>query len=244
MAFAFVASARSDDSFGPGVACNKPTGTVDNDIMLAIVSSYDAYANTIPTGWTKIAELIPSGTSMRARLYWKLAASEGASYTWGYSPSQTNSVVIATFRGGFNTTSPIDVVSATSYTTSDTTCRAAAMTVAAANSPLIFMASVAAAATFTKPSVPTTDWVENYDGAGSDFANEVCSMTWTGSGSTGNMDATLSASKTVKQAFAVALVPIVSGPANLKSYNTNLKANIKSVNTNLIANIKSLDTNV
>jgi hypothetical protein len=36
----------------------------------------------------------------------------------------------------------------------------------------------------------------------------------------------------------------VSGPANLKSYNTNLKANIKSINTNVIANVKSLDTNV
>lgn len=34
-----------------------------------------------------------------------------------------------------------------------------------------------------------------------------------------------------------------SGPANLKSYNTNLKANIKSINTNLIANVKTLDTN-
>lgn len=35
-----------------------------------------------------------------------------------------------------------------------------------------------------------------------------------------------------------------SGPANLKSYNTNLKANIKSVNTNLFANVKSLNTNI
>lgn len=35
-----------------------------------------------------------------------------------------------------------------------------------------------------------------------------------------------------------------SGPANLKSYNTNLKENIKSINTNPIANTKSLDTNV
>lgn len=35
-----------------------------------------------------------------------------------------------------------------------------------------------------------------------------------------------------------------SGPANLKSYNTNVTANIKSINTNLIANVKSLDTNV
>lgn len=38
--------------------------------------------------------------------------------------------------------------------------------------------------------------------------------------------------------------PFVSGPTNLKSYNTNLKANIKSINTNLIANVKSLNTNV
>ena len=34
-----------------------------------------------------------------------------------------------------------------------------------------------------------------------------------------------------------------SGPANLKSYNTNLKANIKSINTNAIANTKTLNTN-
>lgn len=37
--------------------------------------------------------------------------------------------------------------------------------------------------------------------------------------------------------------PFITGPANLKSYNTNLKANIKSINTNLIANVKSLNTN-
>jgi hypothetical protein len=34
-----------------------------------------------------------------------------------------------------------------------------------------------------------------------------------------------------------------SGPANLKSYNTNVKSNIKSIDTNPIANIKSLNTN-
>jgi hypothetical protein len=37
--------------------------------------------------------------------------------------------------------------------------------------------------------------------------------------------------------------PFASGPSNLKSYNSNLKANIKSINTNLIANVKSLNTN-
>lgn len=34
-----------------------------------------------------------------------------------------------------------------------------------------------------------------------------------------------------------------SGPANLKTYNTNVKANIKSIDTNLIANVKTLNTN-
>lgn len=40
------------------------------------------------------------------------------------------------------------------------------------------------------------------------------------------------------------LASAAAGPANLKSYNTNLAANIKSINTNLIANVKSLNTNV
>lgn len=34
-----------------------------------------------------------------------------------------------------------------------------------------------------------------------------------------------------------------SGPANLKTYNTNAKANIKTMNTNPIANVKTFDTN-
>lgn len=34
-----------------------------------------------------------------------------------------------------------------------------------------------------------------------------------------------------------------AGPANLKSYNTNLKANIKTINTNAISNTKTLNTN-
>lgn len=45
-------------------------------------------------------------------------------------------------------------------------------------------------------------------------------------------------------AVTLALRPTASGPANLKSFDTNLKANIKSIDGNLIANVKSLDTNV
>ncbi len=35
-----------------------------------------------------------------------------------------------------------------------------------------------------------------------------------------------------------------AGPANMKTYNTNVKANSKTINTNLIANVKTVNTNV
>lgn len=44
------------------------------------------------------------------------------------------------------------------------------------------------------------------------------------------------------QIFQVILT--LPGPANMKSYNTNLIANIKSIDGNPIANVKSLDTNI
>ena len=39
------------------------------------------------------------------------------------------------------------------------------------------------------------------------------------------------------------IAPAVSGPANMKALNTNVKANIKTINTNAIANVKSFNTN-
>lgn len=50
--------------------------------------------------------------------------------------------------------------------------------------------------------------------------------------------------ETDKDPKLVITYTIPSGPANLKTYNTNLSANIKTINTNLIANVKSLNTNV
>ena len=45
--------------------------------------------------------------------------------------------------------------------------------------------------------------------------------------------------------FQIAIAPsLASGPANLKSLDTNIKANIKSYNTNILSNIKSINTNV
>jgi hypothetical protein len=114
--------------------------------------------------------------------------------------------------GDFNVQSISDMtISNTAYNTYNATCRAASISVPDANSPMVFFGCdySTAAVTFTKPSVPTSGWIED-DDAGSnvpDFWTEICSFIWSGSGATGTMDATISAGSANKHAFAVALKP-------------------------------------
>jgi hypothetical protein len=196
---------------------NKPTGTAEGDILFGLVcwSGSTITIDGVPSGWTKLCEYIAQID--RYTLYYKIAgASEPSTYTWSMSGSCKLRIVCSCYTSGdFNASDPIDVVSNTSYRTSDTTVRAASMTVASTSSPLVFFASVysTTARTFTQPSNPTTDWVEDDDAGHTtpDFYAEICSMIWTGSGATGDMDATCSASLTAKHAFAVALKP-AGGP--------------------------------
>ncbi len=232
--------------------CYVPTGTQNGDLMFAVIAKGLAsnINMTVPTGWTRIGNAYAG--NMKNELYWRIASSEGTPYTFGNDTDVKSRmrVTIISYRGDYNSSSLIGAISNTLYGDSDNIVRAASMSVPSSNSILLFFATVydtAASYTFTKPSVPTTGWIEDFDGGdgSSDMYQEICSMIWSSSGATGNIDATLSAAyDTRKHAFAVALNPPSLGPANLKSYNTNLKANIKTINTNPIANVKSLNTNV
>lgn len=207
----FVASANSVDSASTAsLACDKPTGTADNDYMFAFIKRNDSTApNSVPSGWTLLGDRVPSGANS-IWLYGKLAASEGTSYTWGWAAAGRTGITIATYRDGFNTSTPIDVVSNTSYVTSNTTIRAASVSAAAANSPIIFAGGVhnSSAVTFTAPTAPSA-FAENVDyyNDQSRFARTFALLVWTGSGATGDMDATASITTIDKHAFAVVMVP-------------------------------------
>ena len=99
---------------------------------------------------------------------------------------------------------------------------------------------------------PTTasNWQSWNLGAGA--TNPIVGLTW---GSIVNLmikfpsetDETFQVDYTTKEASSnrpyieITYTPL--GPANLKTYNTNIKANIKTINTNAIANVKTLNTN-
>ena len=211
MAFAFVAAAHGDAN-STSVTVNKPTGTADGDIEFLLLKHL---ANEDPnsglTGWTQLGTRRYDATSGSSHsLYYRIAASEGASYTIGWATSGRSGATVATYRDGFDTADPIDVVSDTAYTTSNATVRAAGMTVSAANSPLIWFGNThnSSSATMTPATNPGT-FVEDVDNwnSTSRWGREIASFVWTGSGATGDMDATNSVSTTTKHAFAVALNP-------------------------------------
>lgn len=219
MAFAFRASAVYDSASSASAVCNKPTGTVDNDIMFAMVCSNTALNNSAPAGWTSRASRSLTGGFYQ--LYSKLASSEGASYTWGFAAAQKVKVTIITYTGGFDTANHFQTSSNTSYVVNNTTCRAAAATVTVnrSRSPVIVFGSClnASAVTFTKPTdIDNSAFAEDYDGGStsSTFWTSIDSAVSTFTGTTGTMDLTMSAGGTNKTAFCIVLNPSPSEGEN------------------------------
>lgn len=107
----FIASAnKQNTSASDTLAINKPTGTVDGDLMLAFMSAA-SHSTAITwagdTGWTEIAD---QGLPPDLRIAYKVAASEGSSYTFTASGSTlTLAGSILTYRGAsYESIGPIE----------------------------------------------------------------------------------------------------------------------------------------
>jgi hypothetical protein len=224
VAFGFVsAGTLFDNSSTSSAAIAVPAGTAANDLLIAHFGHSQgspAPPNSEPSGWALIAETseAPSGTNWA--IYWKLAvSSEASDYTWGWSAAGRTGGLIVAFRDGFDTGDPIDVVSDTGYVVADSNLRAASMVVSAANSPLIFFGGYhtsGAGKNVTPPTNPATfsEHVDTWGGGGRKGFG-ISSVIWTGSGATGDMDATTDTIVTAgaKHAFAIALNPSGGAPA-------------------------------
>ena len=211
-----TASADCPSTSTTSLACNKPTGTVEGDIMIALVLTRSGAVTDVPdAGW----KLIASKTSANDKyyLYYKIAtASEAATYTWTCASGRIGITICSYVGGAFDLFDPIDVVSNTNYVTSDANLQAAAMTITSANSPLIFAGGDYYTTAVNTHLLPTDNpnpnsWTEDADkgNATSDIHRTIDSFIWSGSGSTGIVNATISATLTTKHAFMVALNPVV-----------------------------------
>src|SRR5436190_5828697 len=102
---AFRAAATAGSASAANLTISKPTGTADNDILIAFIAKDDTAAVTKPTGWTLLTE--GTANTYYMGIWWKLAASEGASWQWTFSSVWRDGAVLA-YSGGVTSGSPID----------------------------------------------------------------------------------------------------------------------------------------
>ena len=92
-----IAESSSQGSSGLTLTISKPPGTRDGDLMVALLESPATTVTwTGDTGWTEVAD---KGSSPGTRIAYKVASSEGSSYTFTASASSTPSGSIITYRG-------------------------------------------------------------------------------------------------------------------------------------------------
>lgn len=223
MAWTFI----NDTANGAGtnrqsMTINKPTDTADGDLMVAFItrSNPEAITNT-PAGWD-LRGYQSNDNDYTRWVYTKIAASEGANYTWDWSLYVQTAGWIGTYRGGFCTTEGylVDQVGNLLYNTNDTAVRVPSLTVTANNSPLVWVGSCQTGKTWTDPTVPGT-----YDERHTGLYGAAGSLSgWSGdlvvnAGATGVMDATLNtATSNSKGAFGLVFFPegYTPTPSNLK----------------------------
>jgi Tfp pilus assembly protein PilX len=189
---------------GPNITTftiNKPAAVVDNDVMLLVVYTEDATVVTpsVAGSWTLI-DSIANGAVFRMHVYYRLAASEPASYavTWGGTSIAAAGGMIVAYSGVITSGSPVDVYSklANGFVTTNT---ATGVTPVGTTDMLVFLGTHSvSSATLTPPGGMT----ERND----TFALYAADQLLASNAATGNKTATLSVSS-FNSAFLVALQP-------------------------------------
>ena len=91
-----ISQASTSGSNQNDLTINKPTGTREGDLMVAVVNNSNTCTWTGDTGWTEVAD---QGTGAATRIAYKVAgASEGASYAFTQSADGQSSGTIVTYR--------------------------------------------------------------------------------------------------------------------------------------------------
>jgi hypothetical protein len=186
-----------------------PASITDGDILVACVWAWGGTPPegtfSLPSGFT--AWYSVSFGSYKGVLAWKRASSESGNYAFSITSAEFVFGQMVAFSGRIASGDPLDVGSNTAYTTSNTTVRAAGVTIATSGSDLIYVGfgETNASAALTAPSGMTSrrsdDWTGDWT------AMETASLDNQSTGATGDKDGTANTSTATKHAFLVALKP-------------------------------------
>lgn len=204
----FRATSNATSAGATSVSVTKPTGTVENDILIAAVSveSSTVYGY-LSGGWTQIGPGALSAGNISTTWWWKRAgASEPASYTVTSQPSTSVAwnVNITAFDGCILAGVPYEgLVSGVEYPGTTSHDRASPVSTTGANRLLVTMVhGDSSSATWTAPS----GFSEHYDTQNNNSSITLASKTQASAGSSGTFAAT-SSSTITSSMMSFALVP-------------------------------------
>ena len=177
------------------VTITKPSGTVDGDVMIALINS-DAAVATL-SGWTLIL-------TSKGYIFRKVASSEGSNYTFVASGASITTGVILTLVG-VDTTTPIE----TSATSSDSTTPYTAPTITTTTNGCVILAGVfiSNATLFTPPA----GFIEIFDGLVTNQAATAAYIYKQTAGATGTYDF-IGTNTATGGTFTLALKPASAAP--------------------------------
>jgi len=200
MAIAVQSSSELDYASRTTITLTKPSGTVDGDLLIAVVThGTDKSLSTVPSGWTQMATVTSVDTGLATFLYHKVASSEGASWDWVLNASTFTAGAVLRVDGqkssGFADQSNTDSVTNDESPTYDVT-----ITPSNVESLLVYVivGDNGANASATSYAVTTDDpsWTEHVDVNSTGRLLTVASAVRTEDSATGNATVAITADGT------------------------------------------------
>ncbi len=228
-AVGFRASAnnrQSSTASGGTITVNKPTGTINGDVMLASVVVVTNTSTVItPAGWTLVQNSNQTnGSTSRLYTYYKVAgASEPSSYAWTFSGANNGAVAGIASLTGVDPASPIDA-SASQTTASSTSHTALSVTTTVAGDMLVTIHEFSSSRTWTPPA-GMTEAVDRYSRSGTSGNGVSMEMNYEPRptvGATGVRTATASGSADSGATHSIALkaLVVVVTPGAFNTYDS------------------------
>jgi hypothetical protein len=175
MAVAFRAAATASATSSPSsVTVTKPTGTVDDDVMLGGVVG-DGGSSTSPAGWSAVQQLPSSDADEFLDVYRKVAASEGPNYQFNLSGAFEVVAAIVTYSGA-STSAPINASSERAGGSDEAdpqTVNATAITPSVNDCMIVYFGAVDLTNTATVTWTPPSGYTERVD---EDGPNGLCPL--------------------------------------------------------------------
>lgn len=136
MAVAFRAKAEAVQAAAANITIDKPTGTVNDDIMVAVLYVENDVAVTAPGGWALLTSVDHPSVAFDGYWYWKRASGEGASYTWTHSSAYRTGYIVSC-SGCVTGVDPFDGATTGTATGTDATAECTSVTLTETDSLLL-----------------------------------------------------------------------------------------------------------